>query len=263
MKTGWGRYQLEPGVVREWKIGTLRLWAVQEAEELRVAFHHLPESNGPEESEPELPQTWSRWAIEDVVITLDLVPAFPDKSVVAHPRMPFYLPKNAEAKIYVGVPLWLHLHWVGRERIRLAAIPTTILSNTWFGTAAEGELCYWLSTRARRKPEPDLFRPHRVVCPVRIVNSSDDPLHVEEICLRVGSLAIFESEGHFWADETQVFHRGANVASRVEVSGAPPPEAEGARLVTPPREPARKSFVAKTFETLRSLPGLGIGNSQT
>ncbi len=110
----------------------------------------------------------------------------------------------------------------------------------------------------RRRAEPDPAQPHLALCPIQIVNESEEELKVENICFRVAGLSLFLKDGQLWANESTLAFSGKEGGSEIEVAGTPPAEAKGAQLISPPREPARQGIAARTFASLRDLPGLGL-----
>jgi Protein of unknown function (DUF432) len=255
----WGQHQIDTDVPQAWTIGPLRLWCKRVAKEIWVAFTHT-EADAEEGDQPALlPENidWSRWALAGEADEIRFVPLFPDRPVVVKPESAFRVTKEAQARIYVRVPLWVRVESAGDESVPLAEIPTAVLSNTWFGTFTSGELCYWISSGARMQIEPDHSRPYLAICPIQIINRAEEELHVEKFCLRVGRLSLFNHQGQLWADETRINFKGNHEASSIEVSGTAPPEADGAVLVSAPRETDTSGFAAKTFTTLKDLSGLG------
>ncbi len=133
------------------------------------------------------------------------------------------------------------------------------LSDTWFGTLTDGELCYWLPTQARRSVTPEIFEPYLAICPLQLENRSHGDLDVIKIALRVSHLSIFQDEGRLWADGTRVRYRGDEEGSDIDMQRRAPDEAPGAELVMPPRTPVSRGLRTRTFARLKALSGLGMG----
>lgn len=232
------------------EVGPLTLRIAQESGEIRLALTR--DADPGSEGEPE----WTRWAPADWTGQVALTPLFPDRPVVVAPEDSFWLLAGAEARIYVRVPLWVRVEALGRARTTLLTAPTVESSDTWWGTVEEGELCYWLGTRARRRVTDDLLVHHLAICPLHLVNRSDDDLHVDKIALRVAYLSLFaDGNRGIWADVTRVRYLGDAEGSRLEMSGEAPAEATGAELLAAPRERMARGFRARTFARLRSIQG--------
>lgn len=259
----WGLRALEPGGTVSAGIGPLALWMRAMEDELWMA--HRPgdwtrrrrESSSSATSPPEDAE-WVRWPLSGEPDEVSLSPVFPPRPLVVEPEHSFRLLPRGRARVFVRVPLWARLALPGADGRRLAELPSAVLSDTWWGTPTEGELCYWLSTTARRSVPPEVFAPNLAVCPLRLTNRSDDELPVEKIVLRVAHLSIFSADGALWSDDAHVRYRGGAEGSEVEVTGRPPGEAGEAVKVAGPREsPPSRRFRARTFRRLRDLPGLG------
>lgn len=254
----WGQWELKQNEVIFRQIGELRLWCMRDNQELKIAYTH-----GGEEDGAEIPQeiNWHRWSFKTQSPLLELKPIFPDRPVLVKPEAAFRVAEDARVKIYVRVPIWLKIILAGKTSTSLIEIPTVILSNTWFGSFTEGDLCYFISSGARREIESDPSRPFLAICPLLLIDNSPQDLDVQKICLRVANLSLFIKDHQLWADETQVTFKGETEVSQVEVSGKAPAEAKGAKLLAEPREPIKKSFSAKTFSSLKDLPGFGLFTS--
>jgi len=266
----WGPHRVDDGTTTTVRLGPLTLRLRAEAGEIRIAHdwvsepdaagrhpgHEKAGSGAPSErrTEDEAPD-WSRWAPRDWNGEIDLRPTLPDRSVVVSPQDRFHLLPGAEARIYLRVPLWARLEAVRNDGTRdeLELLPTIPASDTWWGSVQDGELCYWLTTLARRRLSDDLFEPHLAICPLSLENLSDDDLLVETIALRVEHLSLYHDGHRIFSDETDVRYHGDDEGSRLRTAGRAPPEAPDVTLLTPARVPMQKGFRAKPFRTLRSM----------
>lgn len=260
----WGSHELSPDQDLSLAVGPLRLRVRTSEDEIRM-IHRSGDWARPDPSrepegldEPSQGADWIRWPVSRPAQRLDLVPLFADRPLVVAPESSFRLLPGASARIYVRVPLWVAVEVGDGEGPRLAELPTVVLSETWWGSFTEGELCYWLPTSARRRVTPDAFSVHQVVCPLALVNRADEDLSVEKIALRVEHLSVFVDDGRFWSDETRVRYRGEERGSEIDVGGRPPQEAPEAVRVSQPRDPPpSRAIHARTFARLKALSGLG------
>ncbi len=273
----WGFHPLDEGTVDSLRLGPRQIWFQRSGTEVlaagvdgykggvdpRVDGDVGESTDGPPES-----GGWSRWATAGEDGEIFIRPAFPDRPLVLSPERPFRLLPRARARVFVRVPLWIHIELrSGRARgegdeeraILLTSVPSVTMSDTWWGDVEEGELAYWLPTTARSKMAPELFAPHLAVCPLHLENEADIDLEVERIAFRVNHLTLFAKGSELWADESRVSYQGDEEASHIEMTGKPPVEAKGARLVAGPREPVLRGLRARTFARFRSFPGLGGG----
>ena len=255
----WGRRPLPaPGETQRLDIGPLTVWLRAEDGELWIA--HIRAGMG-EQSDGSLPEgiSWGRWALPQGQRDLNISPAFPDRPLVVKPEHSFTLVRRASARIFMRVPVWVHVELLDRpggSGILLTEIPTVTLSDTWWGDVRDGEMAYWLVVRARRKLTPDLFEPHLVICAVQADNLSEDDLQVEKLALRVEHLSVYEKDGWLWGEEVRVEYHGEDEGTDIRMDDVAPSEAAGAREISPARVQAR-SFKARTFARLRALSGWG------
>ncbi len=252
----WGRHRIPSQGLLAVNLGPLSIFVERMEGELRVAEARTQE--GDERSSAPAPDAaWTRWASSRLPEEVDILPTFPDRPLVLQPEDPFHLLPDARARIFVRVPLWIQIRAPVGDGVLLLETPTLTLSDTWWGGFAEGELCYWLSIRARRMAPPEIFVQDRVICPLELVNKDREALAVEKLLLRAQHLSIFRGGGSLWSDEIRVRYRGEEVGSDLEMTGRPPQEATGAPRLSGPRVPLAKGFTARTFARLKGIPGLG------
>ncbi len=250
-------YKLQESFEQELNFGPLTLWLICQYGELWVAWGYPDQttSEKPEKPDPE-DDDWQRFTFDKSDKELIIKPVFPDRPVVLTPEKKLILSKGNRAQIYTRCPLWLRLSVKGKDEVTLLEVPSFVLSSTWFGSFAEGLVGYRLKTGARRTPLVDETKPHMAICPIHLKNTSDEELLVENICLRVGELTLFQGKAAYWASETKVAYRGKNNIAKLQFESGPPKEIKDAVLISEPRE-GNKSFAAKTFASFLSFSGFG------
>ncbi len=239
-------------------VGPLVLWIRAVKNEIWLA-HAYAKAGEPLPTEPIGAEGWSRWATKDAPHHLRIRPVFPDRPLVVKSEHPFTLLGKADARVYTRVPLWVRVDAIddaGGGASRLTEVPTEVLSETWWGDFLDGELAYWVRTRALRQLHDELFEPHMVVCTLQLRNLSLDDLQVEKLVLRVEHLSIFERPGQLWAEEIRVDYHGEAEGSETHMDDHAPEEAGDATEISPARAQAR-SLRTRTFARLRALSGLG------
>lgn len=254
----WGEREAPaPGDTLRLDAGPLTVWIRGQEREMWIASVREDGAKEPTRSLPD-EVSWSRWALPEGCRTLRITPTFPDRPLVVKPEHAFTLVRRASARIYMRVPVWVRIEVVedGGRRNLLTELPTLVLSETWWGDFQGGELAYWLVTKGRTKVTEDLFVPHLVISAIQLDNLSDDDLTVEKHVLRTEHLSIYEKGGRLWAEEVRIEYRGEDEGTEIHMDDRPPPEADGAREISPARHQG-KSFKARTFERLRALSGWG------
>lgn len=257
----WGQTELAAGDCRCWRIGPLGFWVRRAEREWQVAHQRFGEealaaaAAGPAPP-PEL--SWTRWASGTVNPPVRVRPMTPDRPVVVRPAQPFRILKGGIARIYIRIPVWARIELaVEDDPLQLTDIPTVELSNTWFGSLFEGQLCYWTETAARRSIEGFEPRPHLAVAPMFIHNQFQAELPLEKICLHTEGLSLYAGERGLWTSEVRVTNTGPGAPERIEVAAGPPEEAAGAEPVAEPRRRRASGFLARSVDLLQSLPGVG------
>jgi hypothetical protein len=248
----WGAASLQVGETRSLDLGTLRLVIRRTTGEVWLQSQRSPKLHDPDEGE------WQRWAAPRES-GLVIRPAMPDRLIVVSHEHGYHLPPRREAKVYVRIPLFVQVA-IAEERSEttLVDLPSIVLSDTWWGTFTEGELAYWLTTKARVAVADDLFLPHVGMCPLRLVNESADSLPIERFALQAAHLSLFSDGRKNWTDEVRVIYEDSPEGSEIRFAERPPEEATGAELLAPPRVGPARGLHTRTFDRLKSLSTLGL-----
>ncbi|MGD9899777.1 MAG: DUF432 domain-containing protein [Calditrichaceae bacterium] len=256
----WKDYETISTEPKEHIIGNLKISFMYSKNELlaNYEYFHSRKDNIISKKISHEKIAWSRWAVKKEITKLQLKPQMPDRPVIIKPDSPFRIVKNSQAQIYVHIPVWIQLGIAGRHAYPLLDIPTIILSNTWFGSFLEGELCYWVSSGVRRQIELGPDRPYMAICPIFLSNKSDQDLLVEKLALRVTNLSLYQDKEQLWAGDTSILYKGEQDSSQIDFPQGPPVDAKSAKLINTARVPSKKGLSIKTFSTLKDLPGMGI-----
>lgn len=231
-------------------IGPLTIWFQRKDGECWVT--HVRNTSAKPPTKPGKDAEWVRWALRRGDHSIKLTPLLPDKSVVVKPEYDIHLLKKAHVRTYTRVPIWVGLDIIGESPARLTELPTQILSNTWFGSFTNGELCYFVATSARREMPLDLIQPHHAVCIMDIRNHSESDLSVDKICLRVERLSMFGKDGYLWADDTEIIFEGVEGAVQIRNDGNAPLEVTDAVKLAEPRQPNKRGLAERAFYLFRN-----------
>lgn len=255
----WKGFRLPEDAVLHWRIGPWRLWMRRTAHELHAATDREPDEDdhlvaepvtAPDEAE------WRRWLVKGEPGRICLAPGMLDLPLVVRPEAPLRLLTDAEGWVFLRIPVCVRVALDDAGETVLFEEPSVVLSKTWFGDAASGELCYSLRTLARRSLEGEHVPPHRAICPVRIRNSSEEPLDFERLCVRTNYLKVYQGREHLWTNEMRVDFRGENVPSRIEPRSHAPHFEPDAKLLRDSRMPTDRGLLRRSFDTLKNLQSL-------
>lgn len=246
----WGNISLADGQVRYVTIGDLHIWLKSQNGEVWIAYGYNGEFKGrPKADSPPKECTWGRWADKSGAEEVQVLPVFPDKPLIVHSEYPLKVSRGTKIQIYSRIPVWVRIS-LAKNGYQLIELPTVKLSRTWFGTPVEGELCYHATTKARRDLSHADKKPYVVSCPILIHNKSEDELDFEHFCFRVERLSMYQHEGDFWADETQIVYHGADLNSDVIMTGKLPEGIDKSKLLSKPRKQIQKSLATRTFKRI-------------
>jgi len=170
---------------------------------------------------------WSRFVVNGHFSDIKLIPVLPDRPVVVSSENPIMIMPGSSALFFVTVPVWVRLCTGKNGTITLTDIPSAPLSNTWFGDPLNGELAYSSRTQARRTAAEAPSLPNRVICPVRVGNSSTEPLDLQKLCIHVEHLKVYREkpgESHsedggtnrLWTNEVLITFYGIDLMSKID-----------------------------------------------
>ena len=255
----WDPWYMDPDQVYSKQIGPLRLWTEHRGDELHVAAQIDPTvTNSAAEAAAEKPQDieWRRWICGRDKVRLVLEPRLPDRAIVVRPLMPVTVLPKCEVEFFVSVPIQVAVRMFNgnnNDRRDICEEPTVKLSNSWFGLPVEGELCYALKTRARRRLDELRSDVNLAICPVTVRNSDSKELTFERICLRMQHLSVYSGDNHLWTNRGIMDYHGEDDMTKITFENTPP-ACDGARQVlAAPREPEKKNLMMRAFGNFKTM----------
>ncbi len=251
-----------PGGCCAFRVGWVSLWVQRLVGEWRVAWRHEDAvATATVDLAAVMPSQLpcQRFVGQEGLHDFQVRPAMPDRPVVVRPAMTLRLLPDSTTGFHVGVPVWLRVEVLNdrREPVALTAAPTQPLSNSWFGSVTEGELCYALRTRARLASEA-LTEPEqgRALCALQVRNESRQPFDFDRLCLRTEQLGIYSQGLRLWTNGAMALFRGHDAPARLTYAAGSPTEAAGATLLSPARQPIHaEGLTGRVFGSLKALGG--------
>lgn len=249
----WQSYHIEPGEpAQHFSLAELHIWLKRKNDEVWIAHEYDPAEEALDIAVEERDKSeikWSRWALKSADQELNIMPVFPDRPIIVNSEYPLKISPESEIQIFTRVPAWIQIS-IGKNRHVLTELPARKMSQTWFGNPLEGELCYWLSTKARRSFTKLEDRSAYINCPIRIKNKTHEDLNFEKFCFRVDRLSVFKANEDLWADETHIEYHGEEQNSDITMTGRLPKNISDGEQLSRPRNPLSKSFATRTFKKL-------------
>lgn len=272
----WGEFRLPSEGARRWTIGPLRIEFAIQSQELRVFLTRDadPHSNTVEcnvsideiddaldepppysEAKPNGPEMF-RVATDRVGDTFRLVPRMADRSVIARPREPLYLPARHRVSVFVSSPLWFEVRLAQGDAL-LFERPIFRPSDTWFGSSTLlGELAYASRTSARLHLENTPHYPHRAITAVHIHNEDDEPLEFEHLRIPAPSLDLYSTaEGHLFTQDVVLTRRTTDDRAELSVPATAPQHAGRSTRISKHRYPLRKEGLLSSFGQILRVGG--------
>jgi hypothetical protein len=272
----WGSYPLAAGEAGRWRIGPLTLWAKRLPGEWRFAWRHAATRSGEEQAGElggedrspvevrcplpaaelpggELPPTSGAARVAAVAgeeEVLRLLPALPDRQVVARPRTPFRVPAGGEAVLLVSLPVWLSV--TAGDGLPLVEVPTVPLAETWVGpTTIQGAVGYAARGAMRLAGEPAPTLPHLATTRLTLRNGAAAALTVERLALPATQLALWwHAASGLWTQPVAAQRDDDGDLVELEVGDGPPRELAGAEEVAPARVRNPRQHLVRALEAL-------------
>jgi len=259
--TFWGQpVQVPPGQRARWDFGSRHLWVERRrgqwltggpeltSEEPRLPrFELIPATQAPETDG----EARRRVAVQGEARSVQLIPRPPPRPIVARPELPLVVPPGESTMIYVGVPLWIAAH---DQDLVLDEVPAVRLSDTWFGTPTQGELCY--ATRTSLRMDLGDIEPvaHRALCVITVRNDGADALVLERVRLPAPALAIdLDDQGNLWTSPVRLRREKGEGHEVTEVL----PRTKGVdhREIAPARQPLTAPLLGRVFNVVWLVGG--------
>lgn len=259
-KNIWGQFPLEVNKLMKIKIADLTLYLMLLKKDIKIAYVYTNDKTSSYIiKKTNEPLDWKRWPLKGELTNIKISPALPDRPLLVKSESALNLPVNFESLVYIRFPVSIKITTIYKNKSEdLIELPTVKLSNTWFGSFKEGEVCYSLSSGIRTEIEPDSKRPFMAICPFTLKNKADEHLEIDRICLRSDYLSLFQDETQLWTDELAITYKGKHEISQVLFSGKKPVSAGKCIMVTEPRTVLKKSLNASSFSTIKDLAGAGL-----
>ena len=272
----WGTVSIEEYTGGEWHIGPSTLWVYRASRDWRVV--HRPSTDSgtadpmAQRSDVTVPLpddamaavldaeeetlTTHRYSVRRTRGSVALRPALADRPVVARPEHSLSVLPDEAVTLYLSTPLWVRIELVESER-RLTEVPSLQMSDTWFGASTrDGTLCYATRTAGRLHLDRLPRRLHRALTPLKVRNTTAEPLALERVQLPAPHLSLYVTpDDALWTEAVTMTHRQTEAGATVQIKEGPPADVDEAERMQTPREPSKQGLITSTFSAFGALFG--------
>ncbi|MFP4643427.1 MAG: hypothetical protein ACLFM0_03650 [Spirochaetales bacterium] len=276
----WSAVRLAAGTCRCFEFGPLRICVRRTRGTWQFARSYASESDkvpGGDECPDDL--EWTAFVPRSNDEQVYFQPASPDRPVVVNTEYTFQVAPGAGYTLYTGIPLWVR-GWLGAPGGQLLFdFPTTLLSNTWFGGAMTGRLCYKSPNIFAGDSESIPDGQGSALCPLHVRNSSDHSFTFNKIAVLADLLRVYRSTdtgkpaparrpwqrsrntaepivrvtpGQLWTSEAYAHYSGEQELN-VSVADHPPSGEHAFETLCEPREPDVDSIFKRSIILLRRI----------
>lgn len=255
----WGGFEFPAGTGRTWSMAGLLLEVTRQPQEWHLRMERTPgqsEDNhewwqkpgsglaGMPDAQP------CRFVFRHTTPWLQLRPRLADRSVVARPLTPLFVPAGQETTFYVTTPIWLAACVEGVVA-PLIDIPVVIPRDSWFGPSpSRGELCYATQVTGRTDLAQLLPRPFRAVTPVRVANHGTTALPIERINIPTPYLPVYGAEsGRLWTPALAVTRPAGSSLLQAHIESGISTQAGHVTQLSPARRASDEHALIRVFDT--------------
>jgi len=183
----WGSFSIKSQEIYHWKTDKLNILIKKENDILKI-YHYKSEN---ELNIDEI--LWQDWLIkEDNDLIIDILPSYPDKTIVLKFKRTFSILKKQKKQISVIIPIWVKIKIKQKDiATEILTIPVTESFKGWFGDLSDGELCYYITPEQENTNNQLYF----LKLPISVINNSEkNSLIIEKFAIQPKYLSIFENQ---------------------------------------------------------------------
>jgi hypothetical protein len=171
------------------------------------------------------------------------------------PEYQINLTPGKDARFFMSIPVWVQLLCGDRDGSLLAEIPSQLLSKSWFGDTLSGELCYAVTSRARRELDPDNLANYLIRSPVTLCNWGTALLELQHLYVHVEHLRVYGGK-NLWSNEVTLSYTGGEKPEMTTYADEAPSFEENCELLSEERVVYQSSFLKKSFKFMKNVTQL-------
>ncbi len=253
----WKKYTSEKDKVFAWHIGEYMFYVKGEGKAFKV-LNEKAENACSNTFEiltnnifaPEKP--WKSF-ISGKTDSVLLLPSMPDRPIVIKTEHDLQILPGKSVVLYALIPLWVKLYsGTESDQNLLVHLPVVDLSSTWFGETDDGVLSYSLYNPVLFAIDGFDWCDYEALCPIKIINDSNQVLKLERLSLDVSHLKIFSDLGKLVTNEVHFKYKGEVNASDINFAKTAPNFMKEAKLLVREHDPSSKNIIRKGFDFIKT-----------
>lgn len=220
----WGIRRLAHERVGLVRFGQLRFWLARAEREWGLAEEPAEEgalvevAQVPHEVVPRA-LDWTRTFFAEAPRDFQFRPLLADRPLILQTVDDLELPPRERIDLHVQIPLGLEVQVLVDDKPQvLGCMRHKRLSDTWFGSVKEGELCYNMPVRAVLSPDELSRAPDWALVRITLINHTREILKVGKICLRPKLLHLFGGAEGVYAGAVSIPFEGVGKGGTVHYS---------------------------------------------
>jgi hypothetical protein len=185
---------------------------------------------------------------------ISIEPNLPELPIVIKPESALSVLPGVTFHCFVSVPL-VYVVKSGRGKKEKTLIEASVrsLSRSWFGEPWGGEVAYFLDSPLHQSIGAYGEDDSAILCPVTIVNRSNQILSLDRMILRVPYLSVYEGKSRLYSNVTKISFRGQDLISQVSIQKGAPEVESSLKLAAHPRQTDESGLLSKSFYFIKSI----------
>lgn len=239
------KYSLKPGNTKNIQLGKLCIQIKREEQGWYIHSYDIDDENG-NSVKGEFYQTGTS-------NTLILAPALQAKPIVIKGSGLIVSPAQ-KLNFFIKVPLVIQVYYASKKNENLLKeIPSTRLSDTWFGEPDNGEPAYAVSSEYSLTIEDLKTEDFDVICPINVVNNSDKPLELQRLIIRVENLSLFLINKKIISSLVKIEYKGKDTISLATYGSSKLLHGEKQQILAKPRTDGQNGSLKINFHFIRNI----------
>ncbi len=253
----WGKYECKQGAVFQFRGGNCSFyikrisngWKVSAPEKERQQQTLKLETSAtfPEDGNFNLFQTGRSEQLQ-------VLPSLPTKPVVFKTNKLIQVSPRQAIKLFLAIPCNVQLYYGQAEADQLMSeIELARLSDTWFGEPDNGVAAFANGDFYALQMDQLNPKSFEIVCPVKIINNSNQPLDLQRFIIHVENLNIYQKSGQLITNMVSIEFKGPEQISNIDHTTEKVIHGDNPQLVAKARNVVSKSILGKSFHFIKHL----------
>lgn len=185
--------------------------------------------------------------------SLIITPALQNKPLVFKGNKMLIAPRQ-RLTFFVKIPLILQLYFSKiQDENLLKEIPSSRLSDTWFGEPDNGVAAFALGSGYQLDFSETATTEVEAVCPVTIFNDWEQQLEIQRLIIKADNMTLYKNDSKIVTSVVKLEYKGQDTISSVNYGTSKLYHGENAEILAKARSNDTKSLLKANFHFIRNI----------